>query len=155
MFCRKPRPLINFESNPDIKVSGTFKEYYELLHKRIEYLQEHLSNFKSKRLAMINKDRTFFQYMNDDLVYIISPLTSQLHIALCKIAIKYVGPVVIYKIIDPHNYLIITLDGITLRGLFRHKRLKATNIKMSQGNIQILVQLKEIMNAGLRFNQNL
>ena len=26
-------------------------------------------------------------------------------------AIKYVGPVVIYKIIEPHNYLLMTLDG--------------------------------------------
>ena len=25
-FSRKPRPLINLDSNPDIKVSGTFKE---------------------------------------------------------------------------------------------------------------------------------
>ena len=27
-FGRKPRPLMCLESNPDIKVSGTFKEYY-------------------------------------------------------------------------------------------------------------------------------
>ena len=26
--------------------------------------------------------------------------------------IKYVGPVVVYKIIDPHNYLPIALDRI-------------------------------------------
>ena len=32
-FGRKPRPLLNLESNSDIKVSGTFKEYYELLKK--------------------------------------------------------------------------------------------------------------------------
>ena len=38
-----------------------------------------LFNFKSKRLAMINKDRAFFQYKGRDLFYIISPLTSQLH----------------------------------------------------------------------------
>ena len=50
---------------------------------------------------MINKDRGFFQYKGGDLVYIISPLTSQLHTASCKVAIKYVGPVVIYKIIRP------------------------------------------------------
>ena len=31
IFGRKPRPLINLDSNPDIKVSETFKEYYELL----------------------------------------------------------------------------------------------------------------------------
>ena len=107
MFGRKPRPLINLESNSDIKVSGTFKEYYKLLNKRIKYLQD-LFNFKSKRLAMINKDRAFFQYKSGDLVYIISLLTSQLHTASCKIAIKYVGPIVIYKIIHPHNYLLMT-----------------------------------------------
>ena len=34
-FGRKPRPLISLESNLDITVSGTFKEYYELLNRRI------------------------------------------------------------------------------------------------------------------------
>ena len=72
-FGRKPRPLINLDSYPDIKVSGTFREYYELLNKRIKYLQNILFNFKSKRLAMINKDRALFQYKSGDLVYIISP----------------------------------------------------------------------------------
>ena len=66
---------------------------------------------------MINKDRAFFQYKGGDLIYIISPLTNQLHTASCKVAIKYVGPVVIYKIIDLHNYLLMTLDGKILRGL--------------------------------------
>ena len=28
-FGRKPRPLINLDSNPDIKISGTFRDYYE------------------------------------------------------------------------------------------------------------------------------
>ena len=84
-------------------------------------------------------------------MYIISPLTSQLHTALWKVTIKYIGPVVIYKIIDPHNYLLMTLDGRILRGLFKHERLKPTNIRMSQGNIQNLAQLKQIMNAGLGF----
>ena len=55
-FGRKPKALINLKSNPDIKVSKTFKEYDELLNKRIKYLQNIIFNFKSKRLAMINKD---------------------------------------------------------------------------------------------------
>ena len=100
-FGRKPKMLIDVESNPDIKVSRSFKEHYELLYKRIKYLQDILFNFKSKRLAMINKDRGFFQYKGGDLVYIISPLTRQLCTASHKVAIKYVGAVVIYKIIDP------------------------------------------------------
>ena len=151
-FGRKLRPLLNLDSNPDIKVSGTFKEYYELLNKRLKYLHDTLLNFKSKRLAMINKDRAFFQYKIGDLVYIISPLTSQLHTASCKVTIKYVGPVVVDKIIDPHNYLPVTLDGKILRGLFEHERLKPTNIRTSQGNAQNLAQLKQIMNAGLKFH---
>ena len=73
---------------------------------------------------MINKDRGFFQYKGGDLVYITSPLTSQLHTASHKVTTKYVGPVVIYKIIDPNNYLLMTLDGRILRALFEHKRLK-------------------------------
>ena len=36
-FGRKPRPLLNLDSNPNIKVSGTFKQYYELLNKRLKY----------------------------------------------------------------------------------------------------------------------
>ena len=87
---------------------------------------------------MINKDRGFFQYKGGDLVYIISPLTSQLCTISCKVAIKYVVPVVIYKIIDPHNYLIMTLDGKILRGLFEHERLKPAIFTMSQGNVQNL-----------------
>ena len=73
---------------------------------------------------MINKDREFFQYKSRDLVYIISPLTSQLCTVLYKVTIKYVGPVVIYKIIDPHNYILMTLDSRILRGLYEHERLK-------------------------------
>ena len=85
---------------------------------------------------MINKDRGFFQYKGGDLVYIISPLTSQLCTASCEVAIKYVGPVVIYKIIDPHNYLVMTLDGKISRGIFEHERLKPTIIRTNQGKCQ-------------------
>ena len=53
-FGRKPKILIKLESNPDIRVSKNFKEYCELLNKRIKYLQDILFNSKSRRLAMIN-----------------------------------------------------------------------------------------------------
>ena len=95
-----------------------------LLNKRLQYLQNLLQNFRMKCLVLINKDRESFQYNSRDLVYIISPLTSQLRTTSRKIAIKYVGPLVIYKIVDPHNYLLMTLDGKLLQGLFEHKRLK-------------------------------
>ena len=32
VFSRKPKLLLNLETIPDIKVSGTFKDYYNLLN---------------------------------------------------------------------------------------------------------------------------
>ena len=118
----------------------------------MKYLHEVLQNFKSKRIALINKDRTFFQYNSRDLVCIISPLTSQLCTALREIMIKYVGPVVVYKIIDLHNYLLMTLDGKLLRGLFEHERLKPAILRPSGGNVTNLVKLKQLFNMGLPFS---
>ena len=66
-FGRKPKLLLNIETNPDIKVSINFREYYDLLNKRIKYLQDILFNFRSGRLAMINKNRENFQYRGGDL----------------------------------------------------------------------------------------
>ena len=102
---------------------------------------------------MINKDRGNFQYKGGDLVYIISPLKSQLRTTSSKITIKYVGPVVAYKIVDPHNYLLMTLDGKILKGIFEHERLKPTVIRTNHGNVHNLAELRQIMNTNLKFNQ--
>ena len=131
VFSRKPKILLNSDSTP-------FKDYHELLNKRLKYLYQPLQNFKSKRIAMINKDSAFFHYNSQDLVYIISPLTSQLHTASRKVMIKYLGPIVIYKIIDPHNYSLMTLDRKILQGLFEHERLKPAILRTGEGNISNL-----------------
>ena len=108
-----------------------------------------LQDFWMKRLALINKDRDDFQYNSRDLVYIISPLRSQLRTALRKVSIKYVGSLAVCKIVDPHNYLLITLDGKLLRGLFKHERLKPPVIRTNQGNVTNLSKLKQVMASGL------
>ena len=46
-----------------------------------------------------------------------------------------VGLVVIYKIIDLHNYLLMTLDSKILRGLFKHERLKLAMLRTCEGNV--------------------
>ena len=79
-------------------------------------------------------------------MYLISPLTSQLRTASRKVAIRYAGPLVIYKIVDPHNYLLVTMDGKLLRGVFAHKRLKPAVLKTDQGNVSTLPALRKVMN---------
>ena len=65
---RKPKLLLNVETNPDIKVSRNFRQYYESLNnKRIKYLQSLLFNFKSWRLAIINEDRETFSIGQETL----------------------------------------------------------------------------------------
>ena len=152
ILVEKMKLLLNIDTKPDTKVSRNFREYYEFLNKRIKYLQNLLFNFKSWRLTMINKDRENFQYRGGDLVYIISPLTSQLRTNSQKVAVKYVGPVVVYKILDPHNYLMMILDGIILKGIFEHKRLKPDVIRTNHGNVQNLAELRQVMNTDLKLS---
>ena len=102
-----------------------------------------------RRLTLLNKDRDNFQYNSSDLVYVILPLTSQLRTASRKVSIKYLGPLAVYKIVDPHNYLLMTLDGKLLRGLFEHERLKPAVIRTNQGNVMNLSKLKQVMSTGL------
>ena len=149
VFGRKLKLLLDLETHPDIKVSATYKEYYEKLEKRLKYLQKVLLHFKMRQLALLNKDQEYFQYNSGDLVYLISPLMSQLRTASRKIMVKYVGPLVVSKIIDPHNYLLMTLDGKFLQGLFEHERINPAIIRTSEGNITNLAHLKQIMSIGM------
>ena len=48
VFSRKPKILLDLETDPDIKVSGSYKDYYILLNKRLKYLQDILQQFKAK-----------------------------------------------------------------------------------------------------------
>ena len=97
VFRRKLTLLLDLETNPDIKIAVTYKEYYERLEQRLKYLQKVLLDFKMKHLALLNKDQEYFQYNSIDLVYLILPLTSQLRTASRKVMIKYVGPLVYTK----------------------------------------------------------
>ena len=58
-----------------------------------------------------------------------------------------------YKIVDPHNYLLMTLDGITLKGICEHERLKPTIIRTNHGNVQNLAELRQIMNTNIKFSK--
>ena len=86
-------------------------------------------------MAVLNKDREYFQYNSGDLVYLISPLTSELRTASRKFGVNYVGPLMVYKIVDPHNYLLMTIDGQWMRGLFEHEGLKPDILRMDKDNV--------------------
>ena len=63
-----------------------------------------------------------------------------------KVSVKYVGPLVIHRTVDPHNCLLMTIDGQLMRGLFEHERLKPAMIRTNKGNVNTLSALKKVMN---------
>ena len=71
VFGRKPKLLLDLETETDVRVLGTHREYLLHLRERLEYLHKLLQEFQMKRLALLNKDRDDFQYNSGDLVYII------------------------------------------------------------------------------------
>ena len=57
------------EIQPEVVVSGTFKDYYERLNKNLKYLGERLEKFRSARLDLLNKDRKLHSFQVGQLVY--------------------------------------------------------------------------------------
>ena len=48
VYGRKPKLLLGLETDPDIKVLATYKEYYERLERRLKYLHKVLQDFKRR-----------------------------------------------------------------------------------------------------------
>ena len=48
VFGRKLKLFLDLETDPDIKVLATYKEYYERLERRLKYLHKVLQDFKTR-----------------------------------------------------------------------------------------------------------
>ena len=101
---------------------------------------------------MLNKERELFQYKSGDLVYIVSPLTSQLRTLSRRFSLKYVGPLVVYGVTDPKSFLLCTLDGTLLLGLLEHERLKLVVIRTSPNNITNFPQFQQVYHVCMKLN---
>ena len=44
VFRRKPKLLLDLETDTDIKISGMYRDYHMLLSKRLQYLQKLLQD---------------------------------------------------------------------------------------------------------------
>ena len=59
------------------------------------------------------------------------------------------GLLVIYKIVDLHNYLLMTIEGQLMRGLFEQERLKLATLPIDKGKVKTLLELKRVMNLAI------
>ena len=58
-----------------------------------------------------------------------------------KINTYYVGPLVIFKVIGPNQFLLMSLDGIIYPKLIEESRLKAGSLWTHKGKVTILAEL--------------
>ncbi len=146
---RKVKLNPQLEITPEVEVTRTHKEYVETLRKRLKYLQENLQKFRDKRLQKLNKDRELHKFEIGQLVYMYNPAGARLQTGSQKIKCEFVGPLVIYKVISPTQFILMSLDGIIYPHLVEDTRIKPGTIKTHKGNVHTLADLKEAIKAEL------
>ena len=98
---------------------------------------------------MENKDKPMTQYKLGDLVYLISHQTSLLKFSNRKCKAIYIAPLVVYKIKDKFQYILMEIKGKILNGISHFNRYKEVYIRTTKRSTNSLVDLKQIINLGI------
>ena len=102
---RKPILVPRLENTPHIPVTGAFAKAKQVLEQKLKYLREKLQKFRD------DKDIEFHGYTVGQIVYMYHPRGSLLQTASKKIKCEFVGPLAIYKCVNPNQFLLMSLDG--------------------------------------------
>ena len=148
MFGRKSKICPEFEITPKVPITGTHKQAYEDIKKKLHYFRTHLHNFRNKRYEVMNRDREFHGYTSGQLVYLYFPGNSLLNTGSKKIRCEFVGPLVIWKCFSPTQFILMSIDGIIYPYLIEETRLKPGIIRTTKGNVCTLDALKQIIRSG-------
>ena len=65
-------------SKPNIPSTGTHAEAHRKLQEKLQYFKKRLEEFRSNRLALMNKDRQHYGFTVGQIVYMYNPSGSQL-----------------------------------------------------------------------------
>ena len=148
VFGRKPRIVPILEVSPPVPVTGTFKDAYEILNKRLKYFREMLIKFRSKRFEIMNRDKEFHGYTSGQLVYLFCPSNSILTTNRRKFTCQFVGPLAIWKCFSPTQFVLMSLDGVVYPYLVEETRLKPGVIRTTKGNVFTLPALRQMIKSG-------
>ena len=138
------------EIEPEMVVSGTFKDYCERLSQKLKYLGERLEKFRSTRLDLLNKDRKPHSFqVGHLLVYMFQARGAMVQSTSRKINTYHVGPLVIYNAIGPNQFLLMSLDGIIYPKLIEESRLKAGSLWTHKGKVTTLAELRHALGPNM------
>ena len=127
-----------FECKPNIPITGSHAEAHGKLQEKLQYFKKRLEEFRSNRLALMNKDRQHYGFTVRQIVYMYNLSGSQLQTSNRKIQCKFVGPLTIYKCISPNQFLLMSLDGVLYPVIVEEVRLKPGLIPTHKGPVRTL-----------------
>ena len=154
VFGHKMTLSHELEIKVDTVVSGTFKDYYEKLKKNLQYMGERLQRFRSQRLDLLNKDREYQAFVVGQIVYMYQARGSTVETGSRKIKCNYIGPLIIFKVVGPNQFLLMSLDGLIYPHLIEQSRLKAGTIWTTKGNVNNLADLRKALSTCLSIGAN-
>ena len=130
-------------------VSGTFKDYYERLNKNLKYLGERLKKFRSTRIDLLNKGRKPHSFQVGQLVYMYQARGTMVQSSSRKINTYCVGPLVIYKAIEPSQFLLMSLDGVIYPKLIEESHLEGGSLWTHKGKVTTLAGLGHALSPNM------
>ena len=148
VFGRKPRIVPILEITPPVPVTGTYKEAFTFLNKKLRYFREMLVKFRDRRFEIMNRDREFHGYTSGQIVYLFCPSNSTLTSNRRKFTCQFVGPLAIWKCFSPTQFVLMSLDGVVYPYLVEESRLKPGVIRTTKGNVFTLPALRQMVKSG-------
>ena len=131
-----------FEYKPRIPITGTHKEAKEKLQEKLACFRKRLEDFRSNRMAIMNKDRQPHGFTVGQIVYMYNPSGGKLQTGSRKIQCHFVGPLAIYECISPNQFLLMSLDGVLYPMVLEEARLKPGLISTHKGPARNMSELK-------------
>jgi hypothetical protein len=118
---------------------GSFHEYLQQVKTRFEQIQKVITHARQlsqdKRLITTSRKSTAPTLNTGSLVYLLAPNKTELHTTNRKITLHYIGPYIIYAMLNGNNCLLVDLFGTIIRNVFHIKRLKPAYLRSGNGSI--------------------
>jgi hypothetical protein len=145
VYGRKANLIPDIEIQPDIKIGQTHKQGLDKLQKKLQYLRTRIQKFRLARRMQQNKDRKENTFYKGQLVYMFQPRGAMLQTGSRKINCKFVGPLVIHKVISDNLFMLMSLDGTLYHAIVDASKLKPGFVKTAFGNMTTLAGLRQTL----------
>ena len=138
-FLQHPPSLDRIDIPPLSHSRPSVVQYVDLLRKRQKFIKEGITRLREvaqeKQRIVTSKNANIKGYEIGDIVYLASPTHSELVTSSKKICLKWVGPYIIYNMLNDTNTILQALDGTIISTVVSTHRLKHATIRTKEGKI--------------------